>query len=179
MSKKVLVISTSPRKGGNSETLADEFVRGAREAGNTAEKVSLYDKTIGFCRGCLVCQSTGHCVIRDDADDIVRKMQAADVIAFATPIYYYGLSGQMKTMLDRSNPLFSAEYAFRDIYLLCAAAETDAHTADGAVTGLTGWIDCFEKARLAGTVFAGGVTSVGEIQGHPQLQKAYEMGKNV
>ena len=179
MSKKVLVISTSPRKGGNSDTLADEFVRGAREAGNTAEKVSLYDKTIGFCRGCLVCQSTGHCVIRDDADDIVRKMQAADVIAFATPIYYYGLSGQMKTMLDRSNPLFSAEYAFRDIYLLCAAAETDAHTADGAVTGLTGWIDCFEKARLAGTVFAGGVTSVGEIQGHPQLQKAYEMGKNV
>lgn len=179
MSKKVLVISTSPRKGGNSDTLADEFVRGAREAGNTAEKVSLYDKTIGFCRGCLVCQSTGHCVIRDDADAIVRKMQAADVIAFATPIYYYGLSGQMKTMLDRSNPLFSAEYAFRDIYLLCAAAETDAHTADGAVTGLTGWIDCFEKARLAGTVFAGGVTSVGEIQGHPQLQKAYEMGKNV
>lgn len=179
MSKKVLVISTSPRKGGNSDTLADEFVRGAREAGNTAEKVSLYDKTIGFCRGCLVCQSTGHCVIRDDANDIVRKMQAADVIAFATPIYYYGLSGQMKTMLDRSNPLFSAEYAFRDIYLLCAAAETDAHTADGAVTGLTGWIDCFEKARLAGTVFAGGVTSVGEIQGHPQLQKAYEMGKNV
>ena len=179
MSKRVLVISTSPRKGGNSDTLADEFVRGAREAGNTAEKVSLCDKTIGFCRGCLACQSTGHCVIRDDADAIVRKMQAADVIAFATPIYYYGLSGQMKTMLDRSNPLFSAEYAFRDIYLLCAAAETDAHTADGAVTGLTGWIDCFEKARLAGTVFAGGVTSVGEIQGHPQLQKAYEMGKNV
>lgn len=74
MSKKILVISTSPRKGGNSDALADEFVRGAQEAGNQVEKVTLYDKTIGFCRGCLTCQSTGHCVIRDDAAAIARKM---------------------------------------------------------------------------------------------------------
>ena len=165
MSKKVLVISTSPRKGGNSDVLADEFVRGAQEGGNSVEKVTLYDKTIGFCKGCLACQSTRRCVIHDDADTITQKMLTADVIAFATPIYYYGMCGQMKTMLDRSNPLFSADYAFRDLYLLSAAAEEDSHTPDGAVTGLQGWIDCFEKARLAGTVFAGGVTSVGEIQG--------------
>lgn len=179
MSKKVLVISTSPRKGGNSDVLADEFVRGAREAGNSVEKITLIDKTIGFCRGCLACQSTQHCVIHDDADAIAQNMLTADVIVFATPIYYYAMCGQMKTMLDRSNPLFSADYAFRDIYLLAAAAEENEHTVDGAVTGLMGWIDCFEKARLAGTVFAGGVTSVGEIQGHPALKKAYEMGKNI
>ena len=179
MSKKVLVISTSPRKGGNSDTLADEFARGARERGNSVEKVTLYDKTIGFCKGCLTCQTTQRCVIRDDADVIARKMLTADVIVFATPIYYYGMCGQMKTLLDRANPLYSAEYAFRDIYLLAAAAEEDEHTVDGAVTGLTGWIDCFEKARLAGTVFAGGVTAVEEIQGHPALQKAYEMGKTI
>ena len=179
MSKKVLVISTSPRKGGNSDALADQFIRGAQEAGNQVEKVSLYDKTIGFCRGCLTCQSTQHCVIQDDANTIVQAMLSADVIVWATPIYYYGMCGQMKTMLDRSNPLFSADYAFRDIYLLSAAAEEDSHTPDGAVTGLQGWIDCFEKARLAGTVFAGGVTAVGEIQGHPALKQAYEMGKNV
>ena len=179
MSKKVLVISTSPRKGGNSDVLADEFVRGAREAGNSVEKITLIDKTIGFCRGCLACQSTQHCVIHDDADAIAQNMLTADVIVFATPIYYYAMCGQMKTMLDRSNPLFSADYAFRDIYLLAAAAEENEHTVDGAVTGLMGWIDCFEKARLAGTVFAGGVTAVGEIQGHPALKQAYEMGKNV
>ena len=85
----------------------------------------------------------------------------------------------MKTLLDRANPLFPAAYQFRDIYLLAAAAEADEHTVDGAVTGLQGWIDCFEKARLAGTVFAGGVTAVGEIQGHPALQRAYETGKTV
>jgi multimeric flavodoxin WrbA len=179
MSKKVLVISTSPRKGGNSDTLADAFVQGAREAGNEVEKITLYDKTIGFCKGCLQCNKTQRCVIRDDADTIAQKMLTADVIAFATPVYYYGMCGQMKTLLDRANPLYSADYRFRDIYLLSAAAESDEHTPDGTVTGLMGWIDCFEKARLAGTVFAGGVTAVGEIQGHPALQKACELGKNV
>ncbi|OUQ82338.1 flavodoxin family protein [Flavonifractor sp. An100] len=179
MSKKVLVISTSPRKGGNSDALADQFIRGAQEAGNQVEKVSLYEKTIGFCRGCLTCQSTQHCVIQDDANTIVQTMLSADVIVWATPIYYYGMCGQMKTMLDRSNPLFSADYQFRDIYLLAAAAENEKHTVQGAVTGLQGWIDCFERARLAGTVFAGGVTSVGEIQGHSALTQAYQMGKHV
>ena len=179
MSKTVLVLSTSPRKGGNSDALADAFVRGAQEAGNQVEKITLYDKTIGFCKGCLSCQNTQRCIIRDDADAITQKMLTADVIAFATPIYYYGMCGQMKTLLDRANPLFPADYQFRDIYLLAAAAEADEHTVDGAVTGLQGWIDCFEKARLAGTVFAGGVTAVGEIQGHPALQRAYETGKTV
>ena len=62
---------------------------------------------------------------------------------------------------------------------MAAAAEEDEHTVDGAVAGLSGWIACFEKSRLAGTVFAGGVTSVGEIQGHPALKKAYEMGRSI
>lgn len=179
MSKTVLVLSTSPRKGGNSDALADAFVRGAQEAGNQVEKITLYDKTIGFCKGCLSCQNTQRCIIRDDADAITQKMLTADVIAFATPIYYYGMCGQMKTLLDRANPQFPADYQFRDIYLLAAAAEADEHTVDGAVTGLQGWIDCFEKSRLAGTVFAGGVTAVGEIQGHPALQRAFDLGKTV
>lgn len=179
MSKQILVISTSPRKGGNSDTLADAFIQGAREAGHRVEKISLGDKNIGFCRGCLTCVKTQRCVIRDDAGPIVEKMGAADVIAFATPVYYYGMCGQMKTLLDRSNPLFSSEYSFRDIYLLSAAAEEDEHTPDGAVTGLKGWIDCFGKARLAGTVFAGGVTAVGEIQGHAALERAHETGRRV
>ena len=179
MSKQILVISTSPRKGGNSDTLADAFIQGAREAGHKVEKVSLSDKTIGFCKGCLTCVKTQRCIIHDDAADIAQQMRTADVLAFATPIYYYGMCGQMKTLLDRSNPLYSAEYHFRDIYLLAAAAEEDEHTVDGTVTGLQGWIDCFDKARLAGTVFAGGVTSVGEIQGHAALERAHKMGKHI
>lgn len=179
MDKQVLIISTSPRTGGNSETLAEAFARGAKEAGNRVETVSLSDKVIGFCKGCLACQKTQRCVLHDDADIIAQKMLNADVLAFATPIYYYEMCGQMKTMLDRSNPLYSADYQFRDIYLLAAAAEEDESTVDGAVNGLNGWIACFEKARLAGTVFAGGVNVPGEIAGHPSLNKAYEMGKAI
>lgn len=179
MSKQVLVISTSPRKGGNSDMLADELVRGAQDAGHRVEKIALCDKNIGFCKGCLSCQNTQRCVIHDDADVIAQKMLTANVIVFATPIYYYGMSGQMKTMLDRANPLYTSDYQFRDIYLLATAAEAEEHTVDGAVNGLQGWIDCFEKAHLAGTVFAGGVGAVGEIKGHPALKKAYAMGKAI
>ena len=179
MSKKVLIISTSPRKGGNSDTLAEEFARGAREAGHEVEKIGLWDKTIGFCRGCLACQKTGRCVIHDDADMIAQKMLTAEVIVFATPIYYYEMSGQMKTMLDRGNPLYSSDYAFREIYLLATAADTDDSAMDGAAKGLEGWISCFEKARLAGMVFGGGADAIGTIQGNPALNEAYEMGKAV
>ena len=179
MSKKVLIISTSPRKGSNSDALADEFARGARESGNEVEKVSLAGKDIRFCRGCFACQQTKRCVIRDDADLIEQKMEHADVLAFATPIYYYEMSGQMKTMLDRGNPLFTTDYAFRDVYFLSTAADTDAEAAGRAKSGLEGWIECFPKARLAGSVFGGGVTGTGEMQGKSAMEEAYEMGKGV
>ena len=129
-----LVISTSP---GRTEipTPGRRFHPRRPAGGNQVEKINLYDKTIGFCKGCLTCQSTQRCIIHDDASAIAQRMLTADVIVFATPIYYYGMCGQMKTLLDRANPLYSADYRFRDIYLLAAAAEEDEHTVDGAVTG--------------------------------------------
>ncbi len=179
MSKNILVISTSPRKGGNSETLADAFIRGAKEAGHQVEKICLYDKTIGFCRGCLACLQTQRCVIHDDADVIAQKMRKADVLVFATPIYYYEMCGQMKTMLDRANPLYDSDYQFREVYLLAAAAETEESAIDGAVKGISGWVECFPNSRLAGTVFGGGADAIGTIQGNPALKEAYEMGTKV
>ncbi len=180
MSKKVLIISTSPRKGGNSETLADEFAKGAIDAGNEVEKIVLYDKTINFCRGCLVCQDSGRCVIHDDADAIAQKMLSAEVIVFATPVYYYDMCGQMKTMLDRSNPLFPSDYAFRDIYLLATAADASKSAVDGTIQGLSGWISCFEKASLKGVVRGTGAESYGQINDmNDILNEAYKMGKGV
>ena len=179
MSKNVLVISTSLRSGSTSDLLAHRFAQGAREAGHEVEVLTLRGKDLGFCTGCLACLKAPRCVIDDDANDIVEKIGAADVLCFATPVYYYGMSGQMKTLLDRANPLYSADYRFREVYLLAAAAEEDEHTVDGTVTGLTGWVDCFEKARLAGTVFAGGVNAPGEVQGHPALEQAYGLGRQL
>ena len=179
MSKKILVISTSLRANSNSDMLAEAFVGGAREAGHEVEKVSLKNKSIGFCKGCLACQKTGSCVIQDDAGEIVEKMLHADVLVFATPIYYYEMSGQMKTMFDRANPLYTADYAYRDVYLLATAADEDEHAIDGAKKGLEGFIACFERARLAGCVFAGGVDAPGTVKEHGSLEKAREMGRQV
>ena len=179
MNKKVLIISSSPRKGGNSETLAATFAKGAREAGNQVETVSLRDKQIGFCKGCFACLKLGHCVIQDDAMEIAAKMHDADVLVFATPVYYYSVSGQLKTMLDRANPLYDTDYAFTQAYLLAAAAEDAPETFEGTEKAVQGWVDCFPRCTLAGTVFAGGVNDVGEIAGHVALEQAYQMGKEV
>lgn len=126
----ILIIKTSPRTGGNSDALADEFARGAAEAGHNVETVSLARKAIGFCRGCLACQDTHRCVMRDDADAIGQQIHDADVVVWATPVYYYSVSGQMKTMIDRSNPVYGTDYKFRDVYLLASAAEDEPTTAD-------------------------------------------------
>lgn len=177
--KKVLVISTSLRGLSNSHALAESFAKGARESGNDVELITLHHKEVRFCIGCLSCIKTGKCVIADDAPAITAKMHDADVLVFATPIYYYEMSGQMKTLLDRANPLYGSDYRFTDVYLLTSAAESEEEVPARAISGLEGWIECFDRARLAGTVFAGGVNDPGEIEGHPSLARAYEAGRNV
>lgn len=161
MEKNVLIISTSPRKKGNSDILADEFEKGALESGHQVKKIVLYNKNISFCKGCLTCQSTKKCIIKDDASDIVEKMLHNDIIVFATPIYFYEMCGQMKTLLDRTNPLFPSDYSFTDIYLLAAAADDSKNSMDGAIKGL-------------------GADTAGTIRNFPDvLKEAYTMGKNI
>lgn len=179
MSKKILVISTSLRANSNSKALAEAFAEGAASAGHEVELVSLRDKQISFCRGCFACLKLDRCVIKDDAPAIVEKMHDADVIAFASPIYYYEMSGQMKTLLDRANSLFDSDYAFKEVYLLTSAAEDEEQVPERAISGLSGWVECFPRASLAGTVFAGGLNDEGEIAGHPALKKAYDMGAGI
>ncbi|MBN2925635.1 MAG: flavodoxin family protein, partial [Bifidobacterium sp.] len=93
MGKKVLVVSSTPRKNGNSEMLADAFAKGAREAGHSVETVHLREKQLGFCKGCLACLKLGHCVIQVDDVGIAAIMHDADVLVFATPVYYYCVCG--------------------------------------------------------------------------------------
>ena len=159
--------------------LADKFIEGALSAGNNVEKISLAGKEIQFCRGCFACQKLGRCVIKDDVNDIMAKVHEADVVCWATPIYYYEMSGQMKTLIDRLNALYPQDYKFRDVYLLTTAAEDEEETPKRAEAGLTGWIDCFPKSRLAGTLFCGGVNDPRDIAGNAKLQEAFELGKAV
>ena len=177
---KVLVISTSLRLKSNSDALAESLIRGARDAGHEVEHISLKGKDLKFCTGCLACQKTQQCVLKDDAVRIAERVKASDTLVFATPIYYYEMSGQMKTLLDRLNPLYPSDYRFRKVYMLMTAAEDEDYVPEKAVSGLQGWVDCFGKAELAGTLFCGGVSDPGEACGKKEAQeKAYEFGKSL
>ncbi len=179
MVKNVLAISSTLRKNGNSEILAREFLRGAQESGHNVEFITLQNKDIKFCKGCMACQKMGSCVIKDDSNEIVEKMKNADVIVFATPIYYYEMSGQLKTLLDRANCLYDSDYKFRDIYFIATAADSDSHSADIAIAGIKGWISCYEKSKLKGKILGAGVDDIGAIKDKPAMKQAYIKGKEL
>ena len=177
---KVIVITTSLRAKSNSDILAGRLIAGAKDAGHDVELIGLKCKTVKFCIGCLACQKTQKCVLKDDAVEIAEKVRNADTLVFVTPIYYYEMSGQMKTLLDRMNPLYPSDYKFRRVYLLSVAAEDEETTPEKAVNGLQGWVDCFEKAEFAGSLFCGGINDAGEAGSHlSELEEAYEFGKKL
>ena len=178
MKNKIFIVSSSPRKDGNSDTLANEFARGAAEAGHEVMKVNVRDLDLKFCLGCLYCQEHDRCVINDSMNVICPQVQSSDVLVFATPVYYYEMSGQLKTFLDRLNPLFLRKNKFKEVYLLATAAEDEPTTTDGVQKGVEGWIECFEGVKLKRVIFGGGVTDKGEIAGSPALKEAYEAGFN-
>ena len=105
--KNILVISSSPRRNGNSDLLCDEFIKGALEAGNKVEKVFLADKKINVCLGCGACYNTSKCIQKDDMVDLNDKMVEADVIVLATPVYFYSMAGQLKVLIDRCVPRYT------------------------------------------------------------------------
>ena len=178
--KKIVVISTSLRSGSNSHAMAEQFALGAEAAGHQVELISLRGKDIKFCVGCLSCQQTGACIFKDDVPAIMERVLNADVVCWATPIYYYEMSGQMKTLIDRMNAMYPKDYKFRDIYLLTTAAEDEPDfTPQRAESGLQGWIDCYGKCALKGHLFCGGVGAPNEITGNAKLQEAYELGTKI
>lgn len=176
----VLVITTSLRTKSNSDILAERLIAGARDVGHKVEHISLKGKEIRFCIGCLACQSSQQCVLKDDAIEIAEKVKNADTLVFATPIYYYEMSGQMKTLLDRLNPLYPSGYKFRKVYMLSTATEDEDYVPKKTVSGLQGWVDCFEKAELAGTLFCGGISDAGEAdEKDVEQNEAYQFGRNL
>lgn len=179
MNKKIIIVSSTPRKGGNSDRLAEEFAKGAIDAGNSVEKINIRDMDLKFCIGCLSCVNTRKCVLQDGMNELYDRIQNADVLVFATPIYYYEMSGQLKTFLDRLNPLYTRKNKFKSVYMLASAAEDEYTAMDRAVIGLQGWIECFEGVTLEGAVKAIGVGDVGEIEGNKSLIEAYEAGKRI
>lgn len=177
--KNVLILSSTPRVNGNSEILCRSFMKGAKDAGHFVEKIALRDCKINYCRGCSVCSyQKKPCPQNDDAAWIIEKMLQADVIAFATPVYFYAMSAQMKTLLDRCCGLYT-EMKNKDFYLLATAAEDDPEIMNRIAESFQGFFDCLENPTVKGHLFCGDVWHAGEIAGRPELKTAYDAGISI
>ena len=178
MSKKVLIISSSPRKGGNSDLLCEQFLKGAKEAGHDVEKVLLREQKINYCLGCGVCNNTHSCVQKDGMKDLLDKMVNADVIVLATPVYFYTMDGQLKTFIDRCVPRYT-EISNKDFYFILSAADTEKGNLKPAVEGLRGFTrDCLEGTKEKGIIYGVGAWQAGDIKRSSVYHEAYEIGKN-
>jgi len=179
MGKNVLIVSASPRKGGNSDLLCLQFMMGAKAQGHLVEKVNLRETKIGYCLACEHCrQHDGICVQQDDMGGILEKMVAADVIVMATPVYFYNMSGQMKTFIDRVYPVYPT-ISDKDLYFIMTAADESKQAMDTALAGFRGFVSCLGEVSEKGVVFGTGVWKIGDIKGKTAMAQAYEMGKNV
>ena len=178
MAKKVLILSGSPRKSGNSDLLCDEFMRGAMEAGHSVEKIRVQEKKIACCTACYACQNTGICAIKDDMADIMQKMIDCDVMVLASPVYFYSIDVQLKAVIDRSVCRWT-EVKDKEMYYIMTAADTEKTSMDTTLACFRGYADCVEGAVEKGIIYGTGVYHVGEIKDTKHMKEAYEMGKMV
>ncbi|MGN1195765.1 MAG: flavodoxin family protein, partial [Acutalibacteraceae bacterium] len=157
--------------------LVAEFKRGAEEKGHKVTEIFVRELDMKFCKGCLACQKTGKCVIKDDIASIIDTVRSADVLVFASPVYYYSVSGQLKTFLDRMNPIYTLGHDFKEVYLISTAAENEESAVDGSISDIQGWIDCFSGVKLSDVIKGIGATAPGDIRSNTQVMgQAYEMG---
>ena len=175
---KVLAISSSPRKGGNSDVLCDEFLKGAAESGHETQKIRLAEKNIAPCTACCGCVEHHACVRKDDMADVLDALKAADVIVLASPVYFYSICAQMKTMIDRCLAGYQ-EIRNKTFYLIVTAADPQHSTADETLADFRGYLRCLPGAKEAGVIFGTGTWDKGDVYRHPSLKQAYEMGKGI
>ncbi len=179
MAKKVLILSGSPRKGGNSDLLCDEFMRGAAETGNEVEKIRVAAKKVAPCSGCYYCtKNNGKCIHKDDMAEILQKMIDADVLVLASPVYFYSINAQLKAVIDRTVARW-LEVKNKEFYYIATMADESVSSANTTIACFRGYADCVEGAVEKGIIIGNGVYESGKIKDTAAMNKAYEMGRNV
>lgn len=178
MNRRVLVLSGSPRRGGNSDLLCDAFLQGASGAGNSVEKIFLRDREIGYCNACYACRNTGACAIRDGMAEVLEKMHWADVIVMASPVYFYSIDAQMKAVIDRTLAQWT-KLADKEFYFIMTAADTDKAAMDTTLACFRGFTACLKNARERGVLCATGVYEAGAVTDTKYMEEAREMGRRI
>ncbi len=176
--KKVLIISSSPRKKGNSQALCEQFAKGALAAGNQVELVRLAEKEIGYCRACDACfRNDGTCVQKDDMAILLQQFQEADVLVLATPVYFYGICAQMKTFIDRTYPIWQ-HLGKKEVYYIISAG-LDEKIIQRSLGDLDGFVEHLEEYEIKGRIYAAEVMDAGLVTGTPLMDEAYQLGMQV
>ncbi len=175
MNKKVIILSASPRNGGNSDLLCDQFLRGAQDAGHNVEKIFLRNEKINYCTGCGNCTDTGKCVQKDSMNEILAKMVDADVLVFSTPVYFYTMCGQLKTLIDRTVPRYSELKG--KAYLIATCADPQQDAVEGTLADYKNFLRMTPDLTDAGHIFGFNAWAKGDILGNPAVMQAYEAGK--
>lgn len=178
MMKNVLILSGSPRRHGNSDLLCDSFAQGAVEAGHRVEKIFLRDKKIACCNACYACRETGKCVLTDDMAQLLDKMQEADVIVMASPVYFYSIDAQMKAMIDRTLARWR-QLKNKEFYYIMTAAEDSRQAMACTLECFRGFAVCLDGSVEKGILYGTGVYEPGAVKQTSYLREAYEMGKGV
>lgn len=174
----ILVLTGSPRKDGNSNELAAQFIRGAQEAGHRVVRFDAAQSTVHPCIACNSCDMDGPCVFEDDFATVREHIVPADLVAFATPMYYFGISAQLKAVIDRFYALNGQIHVPKRAVLLMTYANTAESQARpiaahyDVLLNYLGWQD-------AGRVIAPGVWTAGSIRNTAYPRKAYELGKSL
>lgn len=175
----ILILSGSPRKGGNTDLLVEAFAKGASQK-HKVEVVSVHDYKVNPCMGCNVCfrNKTNACVQKDDMHIIYEKMAMTDMLVIASPVYFYGLSAQLKAIIDRFHNPIRDSFPVKKMALLLVGAATLLELFDSIITQYQLCLKFF-KLEDAGYVLVRGVKNKGDIQNSEVLHEAFNLGLSV
>ena len=177
MSKKIVVITGSPRKNGNSFAMTDTFIKAAEEKGHTVTRFDAALKNVGGCRACETCFSTGKaCTFDDDFNTIAPAILEADTIVFTTPVYWYYIPAQIKGVIDRVFSLVvgGKDIAGKECALITCCEEDDMSVMDGVRIPIER-MAALNKWKMVGEVLISGVLNVGDIDKTDGCKKAADL----
>lgn len=185
---KVLGIMGSPRKQGNTDLLLDEALKGAESQGAEVEKLMIDELEISPCREFYGCLRDGQCIIKDDMQNVYVKLLEADHIILASPMFFYGLTSQLKALIDRCQALWVRKYILKQMppratkrkgIFISVGATKGKRLFDGAILTLKYFFDAID-VEYSGELLIRSVEKKGEIRQHPTaLAKAFEMGRRL
>ena len=187
---RVLGIFGSPRKGGNTDLLLGEALKGAEKEGAEVERLRITDFDITPCTECLHCYEGGECILLDDMQKIYPKLLEADIIILASPIFFYGVTGWVKALIDRTQALWARKYRLRDPslskegrkrrgFFVSVGGTKGQKIFEGAILTAKYFFDVVNAKYMGELVFRG-VDEKGDILKEPEaLEQAFEAGKRL